>query len=94
MYNDRIENSNTATHLGIARNVNGKPEIGEKINLGRKTAYSLMGAGLHGGGGLKPLQNGYIWSTFVVIEIEQCGKDILGLLELKRVTHMVNTNLP
>ena len=48
------------------RNVNGKPAIEEKINLGRKTAYSLMGAGFHGGGGLKLSQTGYIWSTFVV----------------------------
>ena len=66
MYNDKIEDSTSATHLGIIRNVNGKPDIEEKINLGRKTAYSLMGAGFHGGGGLKPSQNGYIWSTFVV----------------------------
>ena len=66
MYNDKIEDSTSATHLGIIRNVNGKPDIEEKINLGRKTAYSLMGSGFHGGGGLKPSQNGYIWSTFVV----------------------------
>ena len=66
MYDDKIEDSRKATHLGIVRNVNGKPDIDEKISLGRKTAYSLMGAGFHGGGGLKALQNGYIWSTFVV----------------------------
>ena len=69
MYNDKIENSNSATHLGIVRNINGKPDIDEKINLGRKTAYSLMGAGFHGGGGLKPSQNGYILSTFVVLRL-------------------------
>ena len=51
MYNDRIEDSRKAAHLGIVRNVNGKPDIDEKISLGRKTAYSLMGAGFHGGGG-------------------------------------------
>ena len=34
--------------------------------LGRKTAYSLMGAGLHGGSGLKATHNGRIWSTFVI----------------------------
>ena len=48
MYNEKIENINSTTHLGIVRNVNGKPEIDEKINLGRKTAYSLIGGG--GGG--------------------------------------------
>ena len=42
MYNDRIEDSKSATHLGIVRNVTGKPDIEEKISLGRKTAYSLM----------------------------------------------------
>ena len=51
MYNDKIENSNSATHLGIVRNINGKPDIDEKINLGRKTAYSLMVAGFPVGGG-------------------------------------------
>ena len=51
MYNDKIKNSNSATHLGIVRNVDGKPDIDEKINLSRKTAYSLMGVGFHGGGG-------------------------------------------
>ena len=49
-----------------AHSTNGKPNIDEKISLGRKTAYSLMGAGFHGGGGLKPSQNGDIWSTFIV----------------------------
>ena len=66
MYDDKIEDSKKATHLGIVRNVNGKPYIDEKISLGRKTAYSLMGAGFHGVGRLNALQNGYIWSTFVV----------------------------
>ena len=51
MYNDKIEDSTSATHLGIIRNVNGKPDIEEKINLGRKTAYSLMGRVFMGEGG-------------------------------------------
>ena len=42
MYNDKIENSNSATHLGITRSTNGKPNIDEKISLGRKTAYSVL----------------------------------------------------
>ena len=40
MYNKKIKDSKSATHLGIVRNANGKPDIEEKINLGRKTAYS------------------------------------------------------
>ena len=40
MYNDRIEDSRKSTQFkfGIVRNVNGKPDIDEKISLGRKTA--------------------------------------------------------
>ena len=51
MYNDKIKNSNSATHLGIVRNVDGKPDIDEKINLGSKKAYSLMGRVFMGEGG-------------------------------------------
>ncbi|MEW8547951.1 MAG: reverse transcriptase family protein, partial [Candidatus Thiodiazotropha sp.] len=52
MYNQKIKNSESTTHLGIVRDVSGKPDIEAKISLGRKTAYSLMGAGFHGGGGV------------------------------------------
>ena len=62
----KIKDNRSATHLGIVWNVNGKPDIEEKINLGRKTAYSLMGTCFHGVGGLKPSQNWYIWSIYVV----------------------------
>ena len=58
MYNKKIKDSKSATHLGIVRNVNRKTDIEEKINLSRKTAYSLMGAGFHGGGGSNHLRTG------------------------------------
>ena len=41
-------------------------DVEGKIALGRKTAYSLMGAGFHGGSGLQAAQNGHIWPTFLV----------------------------
>ena len=40
-----------AKHLGIHREVNNKVNADKKISLGRRTAYSLMGAGLHSGNG-------------------------------------------
>ena len=40
-------------HLGISRHVKEKANIEEKINLGRKTANSLMGSGFHSVNGLK-----------------------------------------
>ena len=64
---DRVDITDSAVHLGIVRNTSSKVDIEGKITLGRKTASSLMGAGFHGGGGgLKPSQNGHIWTTFVI----------------------------
>lgn len=63
---DRVDASNSTVHLGIQRDTTGKVDIEGRIDLGRKTAYSLMGAGFHGGNGLRAAQNGHIWSTFVI----------------------------
>ena len=65
MVDDKISNDQS-THLGIHRDISDKPCIEEKITLGRKTAYSLMGAGFHSGNGLKVSLNGFIWSTYVL----------------------------
>ena len=53
-------------HLGIKRDVSGKVSVEDKVSLGRRTAYSLMGAGFHSVDGLKLSQNAHFWSTFVV----------------------------
>ena len=38
-------------HTGVHRGIENKINTADKIALGRRTAYSLMGAGLHGGSG-------------------------------------------
>ena len=63
---ERVDITDQAVHLGIQRNTSGKPDIDGKITLGRKTAYSLMGAGFHGGNGLRAAQNGHVWSIFII----------------------------
>ena len=63
---DKISNDQKTPHLGIDRTLSDRPSIEEKISLGRKTAYSLMGAGFHSENGLKACLNGFIWSTFVL----------------------------
>ena len=67
-----------AKHLGIHREVNNKVNVDEKITLGRRTAYSLMGAGLHSGNGLKQSVGGKLWSTYVVPRFTY-GLEVLDL---------------
>ena len=62
----KVDVASSATHLGINRSATQMVDIEGKLSLGRKTAYSLMRAGFHGGGGLKAAKNGHIWSTFVI----------------------------
>ena len=61
-----VTSENSTVHLGIKRDVSGKVNVEEKVSLGRRYAYSLMGAGFHSVNGLKSSQNAHIWSTFVV----------------------------
>ena len=61
MGEDQVQQSNQTKHLGIFR------ETSQKINIeGRRTAYSLMGAGFHSINGLKQCVNGKLWSTHVI----------------------------
>ena len=78
MADDTITNNMDTTHLGIFRNVNDKPNIEEKISNGRKTAYSVMGAGFHSGNALKVCLNGFLWSTFVIPRVTY-GLEVLTL---------------
>ena len=66
MSGDKILCSECTVHLGISRSVKDKVNVEEKVVLGRKTAYSLMGAGFHSVNGVKTCLNGHIWNTFVV----------------------------
>ena len=69
-----------STHLGIHRESSNKANITEKISLGRRTAYSVMGAGLHCGNGLKQCVGGKLWSTYVVPRLLY-GLEVLSLSE-------------
>ena len=64
-----VTSENNTVHLGIKRDASGKVNVEEKVSLGRRTAYSLMGAGFHSVNGLKSSQNAHLCSTFVVPRI-------------------------
>ena len=66
MSGGKITCEECTVHLGITRDIKNKVNIGEKLILGRKTAYSLMGAGSHSVNELKTCLNGHIWASFVV----------------------------
>ena len=55
-----VTSESSTVHLGIKRDVSGKVNVEKKGTLGRKTAYSLMGAGFHSVNGLKTSQNSHI----------------------------------
>ena len=63
---ERVDITDQSVRLGIQRNTSGMAGIEGQTTLGRKTAYSFMGAGFHGGNGLKATQNGLVWSMFVI----------------------------
>ena len=59
-----IESSRSTTHLGLIRDDSNKFDVQPKIQMARRTMYSLMGAGLHGRRGLNPLTSYKIWECF------------------------------
>ena len=47
-----IKVEQNTVHLGIKRDISNRVNTEEKVNLARRAAYALMGAGFHGGMGL------------------------------------------
>ena len=62
----------SCNHLGIFRDIKQKVNIEEKISLGRKTAYALMGASLHPGNGLRKPLCAYFCSTHMIQRVIYC----------------------
>jgi hypothetical protein len=60
-----IPESSSSTHLGIHRDVNGCYNIADRVQIGRRTVYSLLGAGLHGRRGVSPVVSCKMYVTFV-----------------------------
>jgi len=63
-----IEYSRRETHLRIERTSDGKASeaVTERIKVGRRTAYDLMGAGLHGMDGITP----HISKTLILVYVD------------------------
>ena len=64
MGNDIIPECEESTHLGITRNKKRTQDINNRISIGRKALYALMGAGLHGRNGVNPKVSLHMYCTF------------------------------
>ena len=66
------------TSRGVHRESTGRLDIQKKVQLGRRTMYSMMGAGVCGGSGLNPIVSSHLWKIYVVPRVLY-GLEILSL---------------
>ena len=66
--NQLLSVSTKEPHLGIIRNMSGSnmDTVKERIKSARRTAYSLMGAGLHGLNGVGPAVSMSMYNSYVI----------------------------
>jgi hypothetical protein len=77
---EAVKKSVTVKHLGVARQDSNHLNIETRLQLGRRTAYSLMGAGMHGRNGLTPSLCIKMWQTYVIPRFTY-GLEVLYLLK-------------
>ena len=77
-----LQYTSQETHLGQERAINGKPTatVAARIQTGRRTAYALMGAGLHGLNGVSPEVSVHMVNIYVLPTISH-GLETLHLPE-------------
>ena len=65
---ESISKVQSTVHLSIDRHSSGRPDIMQKVQLGKRTTciYSLMGAGFYGGSGLNPVVSAHLWKIYVI----------------------------
>jgi hypothetical protein len=68
MNNSTLECSEQETHLGLLRTTDGKctAAVEARIQTGRRTAYSMMGAGFHGLNGISPEVSMHLLQVYVM----------------------------
>ena len=88
--NEPIKKVKSAVHLGVERSKTGRPNVKKKVQLGRRTMYSLMGAGVYGGPGLNPMVSAPLWKIYALprvlygLEVQTClQSDIQNMEQLQ-----------
>ena len=76
----------SAVHLGVERCRTGRPDVQKKVQLGRRTIYSLMGVGTCGGPGLNPMVSAHLWKIYTLsrvlygLEVQRCLKSDIQVI--------------
>ena len=78
-----IDEVEETTHIGINRNWRNKNDVDNRIQKGRRTLYSLIGAGLHGKNGISPTVSHKIYTTFSRPRITY-GLEAVTLLQMEK----------
>ena len=81
MYGEKVKNRKSATHLGIVRNVNRKPEIGEKISLGKKNGLFSYGCWVAWGWGVESITE---WAYLVNFYRSEVALRVRGYIAQKK----------
>ena len=63
---ESISKVQSTVHLGIHRQPIGRPDTMQKVQLGRRTMYSLMCVGVYGGSGLNHVVSAHLWKIYVI----------------------------
>ena len=83
-----IEKAKSTKHLGIKRQENNKVDVVQRIQAGRSTIYSLLGAGLHIRKGFSPVVAYNLWTVYAMpkmlygLEIMNLTKTDINTIEL------------
>ena len=63
---EQIPSVSETVHLGVDRNTRSLVDIKKKLQLGRRTLYSLMGAGAYRNSGLNPPVSFHMCKSFAL----------------------------
>ena len=98
---NKIEEVDSTTHIGIFRELRGKNDIESRIKKGRRISYALLGDGLHGENGINPYISYKLYTTFCrpriiygLEAVQLLEGEKLELLKYERKLHKQLQGLP
>ena len=84
---ESIKKVKSTVHLGVVRSKTGRHDVQKKVQLGRRTMYSHMEAGVYGGSGLIPMVSAHLWKFYALprvlygLDVQTCLKSDIQIIE-------------